>query len=172
MRDAQLRAAQDAFWKAAERLLFHHTNPWELDEVLVAWGFGMGPCEAQDLVGLDKVLHRQRAPTTPVLPRMVAEGRMGKRGGVGFYRYPGRGGAVIDPLIEDLIREEAWFAKIERVELRDEALVSAMLEALGGIAKEAHRAGASRDMIEDILKSGLYFPAAQIELIWDAAQAM
>ncbi|AXI43745.1 3-hydroxyacyl-CoA dehydrogenase family protein [Sulfitobacter sp. SK011] len=123
-------ALQDAFWRAAEHLLLHHTNPWELDEALTAWGYSMGPCEAQDLLGLDRVLARRPEPNGPILRRMVAEGRMGKIGGVGYYRYPGGGGAVIDPLIEDLIREEAWFAKVNRVEISDAALVSTMNAAL------------------------------------------
>ena len=123
-------ALQDAFWLRAEELLFHHTNPWELDEALCDRGYAMGPCEAMDLVGLDTVLERAPNRLTPVLKRMVAEGRMGKKGGVGFYRYPGGGGAVIDPLIEDLIREEAWFAGVERIEVSPEMLVDAMNETL------------------------------------------
>ncbi len=63
MGDAQVCASQDAFWQAAERLLFHHTNPWELDEALVAWGFAMGPCEAQDLTS--EHLVNVFVPTTP-----------------------------------------------------------------------------------------------------------
>jgi 3-hydroxyacyl-CoA dehydrogenase len=170
MADAATRSAQDAFWRATEKLLFHHTNPWELDEALVAWGFAMGPCEAQDLLGLDKVLRRQNAPVTPVLSRMVAEGRMGKIGGVGFYRYPGRGGAVIDPLIEDLIREEAWFAKLERVERDDDALVAALLKTLSAVAHDLHQGGASMDIIEATFATGLHFPADEIGVLWDLAQ--
>lgn len=121
-----LEAVQNGFWETAEHLMFHHTNPWELDEALVAWGYDVGPCEAQDLLGLDAVLARNPARAVPILPRMVAEGRMGKIGGVGYYRYPGGGGAVIDPLIEDLILEEAWFARVRRHEMQDSALVAAM----------------------------------------------
>lgn len=116
---------QDVFWRACERLLYRHTTPWELDEALLAWGYSLGPCEAQDLIGLDLVLTaREGAVVTPVLPRMVAEGRLGKQFGWGYYRYPGGGGAVIDPLIEDLICEEAWFAKAPRAELNSTALVA------------------------------------------------
>lgn len=159
---AALASMQDAFWRVTETLLFHHTNPWELDEVLVAWGFGMGPCEAQDLAGLDTVRQRQGPPVTPVLPRMVAEGRMGKKGGVGFYRYPGRGGAVIDPLIEDLIREEAWFAKIERVELSDDALVAKVLDALRAILSQTRAAGISDQDAERLLPQALHFPSGRL----------
>ncbi len=119
-------ALQDTFWRKAEHLLLYHTNPWELDEALCEWGYAVGPCEAMDLAGLDAVLARVPDRSNPVPRRMVAEGRLGKKGGVGFYRYPGGGGAVIDPLIEDLIREEAWFARIERVEVSNETLVAAL----------------------------------------------
>ena len=122
---------QDAFWRACETLVFRHAAPWDLDEALTAWGYGIGPCEAQDLVGLDVVLSgRQGQAPTPVLPRMVAEGRLGKKGGWGYYRYPGGGGAVIDPLIDDLVQEEAWFAKVPRVELDAQALVDALHEQM------------------------------------------
>lgn len=116
---------QDRFWRACERVLMDHTNPWELDEALVDWGYRLGPCAAQDLAGLDGVLAARGGDApTPILPRMVAEGRLGKKGGWGYYRYPGGGGAVIDPLIEDLIREEAWFAKHPRRDLEGPALVA------------------------------------------------
>lgn len=116
---------QDAFWRACETLIYRHTTPWDLDEALVDWGYAVGPCEAQDLIGLDTVLTaRAGADVTPVLPRMVAEGRLGKRFGWGYYRYPGGGGAVIDPLIEDLICEEAWFAKVPREERDAQELIA------------------------------------------------
>ncbi|MFK5997198.1 MAG: 3-hydroxyacyl-CoA dehydrogenase family protein [Rhodobacterales bacterium] len=50
----------------------------------------------------------------PIADRMVEEGRLGKKSGVGWYRYPGGGGAVIDPLLEDMIIEESYFAKVSR----------------------------------------------------------
>jgi 3-hydroxyacyl-CoA dehydrogenase len=131
-----LIALQDAFWQQAEQVMLHHTNPWELDEALEQFGYGTGPCVAQDHVGLDKVLGRQPRRPCPILPRMVAEGRHGKLAGVGYYRYPGGGGAVIDPLIEDLIREEAWFGKVERVELDDTELVARMNEGLARACRD------------------------------------
>ena len=151
-------ALQDAFWLACEDLLYHHTNPWELDEALTEWGYDMGPCEAQDLVGLEKVLARAPDRRTPVLSRMVAEGRLGKGGGVGFYRYPGGGGAVIDPLIEDLILEEAWFGKITRSELSDDALVGSMHDALGPLCARMLKTGMSKEELHRLLNTALHFP--------------
>ena len=149
---------QNAFWAEAERVLYHHTNPWELDEALTLWGFGTGPCEAQDHIGLEKVLLRQKPWPGPILPRMVAEGRLGKIGGVGFYRYPGGGGAVIDPLIEDLILEEAWFGKVERKEMSDAALVAAMMQSILPVAKAFLDLGKTPEELEEALCLALLFP--------------
>lgn len=145
---------QDAFWQKAEQLMLHHTNPWELDEALEDFGYGMGPCAAQDLMGLDHVLARRATAPNPILPRMVAEGRHGKKTGVGYYRYPGGGGAVIDPLIEDLIREEAWFAKIERSEIAPDDLVAQMNAALTGMCDDAAFGADGAEM----LQKAVHFP--------------
>ena len=150
---APITPLQDMFWRACERLVYLHTTPWELDEALVAWGYSLGPCEAQDLIGLDTVLAaRGGDDVTPVLPRMVAEGRIGKRYGWGYYRYPGGGGAVIDPLIEDLICEEAGFAKAARAEL-------------GGNALVAHLHDTMRDAFQADVNAAvrlLHFPATRL----------
>lgn len=109
------RTLQDALWQAAERLMLHHTNPWELDEALTDWGYATGPCAAQDLVGLDRVLARRPDRPVPILPRMVAEGRLGKKGGVGYYRYPGGGGERLAPVGQrlELVEHARLFPSIQ-----------------------------------------------------------
>ncbi len=62
-------------------------------------GFPMGPLALLDLVGLDTsvaildVLHQQLGDANyspvPILRRMVAGGRLGRKSGEGFYRYQG-----------------------------------------------------------------------------------
>ncbi|MEO1555229.1 MAG: 3-hydroxyacyl-CoA dehydrogenase family protein [Pseudomonadota bacterium] len=153
---ASIAPLQDAFWQACEQMLMDHTNPWELDAALVAWGYGLGPFEAQDLVGLDVVLSGRSGSTpAPILARMVVEGRLGKKGGWGYYRYPGGGGAVIDPLIEDLILEEAHFAKRTRQELEGSDLVIRLHDLVGPML--------GRDA--DAAVALLHFPPDKIGLI-------
>ncbi|MBM1816542.1 3-hydroxyacyl-CoA dehydrogenase family protein [Pseudosulfitobacter pseudonitzschiae] len=159
MTEAEVAAAlQDSFWLAADRLLMFHTNPWELDESLEAAGYAMGPCAAMDLLGLDVVLDRRQGAASPILPRMVAEGRMGKKGGVGHYRYPGGGGAVIDPLIEDLILEEAWFAKVTRHDLSDAELVARMQAAQAAAVGRLLQQGADRATLARACQLALHAP--------------
>lgn len=133
-----------AFWRACDDLVLHHVPPWELDEALTAWGYTMGPCEARDLVGLDTVLTACDGQTGPVLPRMVAEGRLGKRAGWGFYRYPGGGGAVIDPLLDDLVAEEAHFAGIKRNDLSADEIVTRLHRDLGAALKADRQAAVTQ----------------------------
>ena len=97
------------------------TTPWEIDEAMVEFGYAMGPYEVQDLSGLDIAFaNRRRKDATrdpsrryiPIADRMVNEGRLGRKTGAGWYRYPGGGGAVVDPIVEDLVREEARFENV------------------------------------------------------------
>ncbi|MEM8578503.1 MAG: 3-hydroxyacyl-CoA dehydrogenase family protein [Pseudomonadota bacterium] len=145
----EVRALQDRFWAEAERLMWAHCAPWELDEALTEAGFEIGPCEAQDLVGLETVLGRRRAMGAPdtILDRMVAEGRVGKLGGWGYYRYPGGGGAVIDPLLEDLIDEEAHFHRAVRTNITDAEIVARMTAVLQGVPADVARAAVGAPVI-------------------------
>lgn len=69
-----------------------------IDDAMRAGGFPMGPFELMDLVGLDvnlattlgvwEALGRpQRLHPSSIQEEMVAEGRLGRKTGIGFYRY-------------------------------------------------------------------------------------
>jgi 3-hydroxyacyl-CoA dehydrogenase/enoyl-CoA hydratase/3-hydroxybutyryl-CoA epimerase len=66
----------------------------EIDAAAVAFGMPVGPIELADQVGLDIALHvagimRDTLGTDPpaMLETMVADGKLGKKSGQGFYRY-------------------------------------------------------------------------------------
>lgn len=129
----------DRFHETADALLMDGAVPHELDEAMVAFGYDIGIYEAQDLIGLD-VAHAARQRQVhgrdparryiPIADRMVAEGRLGKKVSVGWYRYPGGGGAVIDPLVEDLVREEAWFGGVQQRHFSEAAIQHRLLLGL------------------------------------------
>jgi 3-hydroxybutyryl-CoA dehydrogenase len=66
----------------------------------------MGPFEMVDLVGLDARLNNLRAlyealkdpayKPSPLLEKLVAEGRLGRKSGRGVYRYDAKGNIVPD----------------------------------------------------------------------------
>jgi 3-hydroxyacyl-CoA dehydrogenase len=130
---------QDVALALVDRLLLVGVTPWELDEALEHAGFSEGLLKAQDHIGLDVAFARRRAAGTDLLvaDRMVREGRLGRSIGVGWYRYPGGGGAVIDPLMEDMIVEEARFAQIDQMPLTAagaaDALIVGVMNAASGM---------------------------------------
>ncbi|MFN3147477.1 MAG: 3-hydroxyacyl-CoA dehydrogenase family protein [Paracoccaceae bacterium] len=130
----RLRAA---LMDAADTLLLQGATPWEIDEAMVAAGFAIGPYELEDLIGLD-LRHTARLARggawAGLAEHAAAEGRLGKKGGVGWYRYPGGGGAVIDPLVEDLIRHEAHFGGIAPVAWSDAAIARELMTVLADCA--------------------------------------
>ncbi|GKY88036.1 3-hydroxyacyl-CoA dehydrogenase NAD-binding domain-containing protein [Sinisalibacter aestuarii] len=155
--------------EAADTVMMDSANPWEIDEAMVAFGYPMGPYEAQDLSGLD-IAHanRRRQDATrdparryiPIADRMVEEGRLGKKVGVGWYRYPGGGGKVVDPLVEDLAREEAHFAGVTRRDISQdeirERLVLAMINEAAAILDEGIAQSAAD--IDVVTVAGYGFP--------------
>ena len=75
-------------------------TPADIDTAIkTALGYKMGPLELIDLVGLDTqvrlceafypVTLDPRAAAPPLLTRMVAAGRLGRKSGRGFYEYDG-----------------------------------------------------------------------------------
>lgn len=137
-----------AWMDAADGLILEGAAPWEVDEALTEAGFSIGPFELEDLAGLD-LRHASRLARggafRGLAEHAAAEGRLGKKSGVGWYRYPGGGGAVIDPLVEDLVRHEAHFGGIEARSHSAQELRDRMIAAL----REAARAVRDRGLVED-----------------------
>jgi len=147
-------------YEAVDHVLIHGTTPWELDEAMEDFGCDPPPCAAQDLSGLDQFhAHRQGMRPLPISGRMLQEGRLGRKVGVGWYRYPGGGGAVVDPLLEDMVTEEAYFAKMERQEYLPgqirARLVLAMINAAAEIRGDGDVAAGDIDLVSVL---GLGFP--------------
>ncbi|QBF33861.1 3-hydroxyacyl-CoA dehydrogenase family protein [Thalassococcus sp. S3] len=157
----------DRFQEAADTLLMDGAILWEIDEAMVAFGFDLGLYEAQDLAGLDTAYARRKATPRdparryiPIADRAVQEGRLGQKIGWGWYRYPGGGGAVIDPLIEDLVREEAWFAKAPQREFEADEIQRRLTLALINEASAilGDTPGMDAPMMDRISVTGLGFP--------------
>jgi 3-hydroxyacyl-CoA dehydrogenase len=147
--------------EAADTVLMDASTPWEIDEAMVSFGYAMGPYEAQDLSGLD-IAHanRRRQDDTrdpnrryiPIADRMVALGKLGRKTGAGWYRYPGGGGKVEDPVVADLALEEAHLAGVKRVEISPETISDRLVLAMINEAA-------------DILHEGIASSARDIDLV-------
>ena len=83
----------------------------DVDQAMRRFGMPMGPFEVVDEVGLDVaqkvagVLSRvfpRHMTVAPELEKMVAAGRLGRKNGIGFYRYRG-GRRLPDPTLRALL---------------------------------------------------------------------
>ncbi|MCB1389278.1 MAG: hypothetical protein KDK12_09115 [Rhodobacteraceae bacterium] len=156
---------------AAEALVFDGSTPWEVDAAAEDFGFALGPCAAQDLRGLDRAFARHRAHghALPVVDRMVPEGRLGRKGGVGWYRYPGGGGRVIDPLVEDLAREEAHFAGVTPRPIDDAEIVGRLV---GALTQAARTMPGDTGVIDLISVHACGFPAERGGILYHHARTV
>ena len=90
----------------------------EIDRALESWGFPVGPLTLMDEVGLDVAAHAgrtmvehfgERVAPPPVFQRMLDDGRTGRKGRRGFYRYgadgkkAARGAAGVDDAVYSLL---------------------------------------------------------------------
>jgi 3-hydroxyacyl-CoA dehydrogenase/enoyl-CoA hydratase/3-hydroxybutyryl-CoA epimerase len=78
-----------------------------IDEAMTGFGMPMGPVRLIDEIGIDIARHAgaslhaafgERLAPAAALTAIAASGRLGKKGGVGFYTHPkGDGKAAVDP---------------------------------------------------------------------------
>jgi 3-hydroxyacyl-CoA dehydrogenase/enoyl-CoA hydratase/3-hydroxybutyryl-CoA epimerase len=103
-----------AYLAEAGRCLQDGAPPERLDAALLAFGMPMGPLRLLDEIGLDiaadaqRTLHAafgERYAPAPVVEQWFATGRLGRKGGAGFYRYRGDRALGCDPALRALLRE-------------------------------------------------------------------
>ena len=151
-----MRGSQDAFWQAGAYLLYHHTNPWELDEALEAFGYAIGPCLAQDHLGLAQVLTRRQGQPGPLLPRMVAEGRLGKKLSVAEIKQLMTD--EITRIMEPVARPMPLYAKKPQVVLVVGVNGAGKTTTIGKVASQFQAAGK-----KVVIAAGDTFRAAAVE---------
>ncbi|MFM8413164.1 MAG: 3-hydroxyacyl-CoA dehydrogenase NAD-binding domain-containing protein [Planctomycetota bacterium] len=75
-------------------------EPARIDRVSRSFGMPMGPIELYDMIGLDTAFYAglvlsaaygDRIEASPLIPAFVKAGRLGRKTGLGFYRYQGTG---------------------------------------------------------------------------------
>ncbi|MBM0170181.1 3-hydroxyacyl-CoA dehydrogenase NAD-binding domain-containing protein [Altererythrobacter sp. C41] len=71
----------------ANQLIMEGANYWDVDDVLLEFGFPMGPFQMGDLAGIDIGWHRDPSKVTTVREALCAAGRFGQKASKGFYDY-------------------------------------------------------------------------------------
>ncbi len=151
----------------AERLLEEGATPEQIDAVIEAFGFAMGPLAMRDLAGNDVgwAIRRHRTlPAderwSPILERMAAQGRLGRKSGRGFYLYEGRERRS-DPQVLALISAVSRELGIERREIGAGEILARLLHPLvnEGAKLLAEGIAARAGDIDVVYIHGYGFPA-------------
>ena len=166
-----------------EYLLEEGAYPEEVDRALVEFGMAMGPFAVSDMAGLDIAwaTRRRKAPGrdpraryADIADRLCESGRLGRKTGAGWYRYPaGNSRGEPDELVRRIVDEASKAKGIERRtitadEIRDRALAAMVNEAAKTVADgTAERPGD----VDLLLVNGYGFPAAKGgPLFWASRQ--
>ncbi|QTN22229.1 enoyl-CoA hydratase/isomerase family protein [Rhizobacter sp. AJA081-3] len=102
-----------AYRRQCEFMVEEGASPEQVDAALEAFGFAMGPFAVADLSGLDiawRMRQAQVATRDPaaryvhIADRLCETGRLGRKTGAGYYRYPeGASRPQVDPAVAALI---------------------------------------------------------------------
>ena len=143
----------------AEYLLEEGATPEQIDRVIEAFGFAMGPFAMRDLAGNDvgfMIRRGRKLPAderwSPILERIVSAGRLGQKARKGFYRYEGRT-RIVDPEVTALIESVSRELAIRRREIPDDEILDRLLHPL---VNEGAR----------ILEEGIAIRASDIDVVY------
>ncbi len=124
-----------------------------IDQVLLEFGFPMGPFQMGDLAGLDIGWHRDPSKVTTVREALCAAGRWGQKTGKGFYDYDADRKRTPSAEVTSMIAE---FASKEGVAQREVGTAEIFARLIYPMISE----GAL------ILDEGIAQRASDIDLVW------
>ncbi len=166
----------NAFGFIGNRMLFEYENqamllaeqgvsPARIDDVMKnTFGFAMGPFAVADLSGLDvyhfisKAAGGQSLGRTPLIAKLVEQGRLGQKSMKGIFAYDkavGKGRqAIPDPEVEQLIKQLATEAGVpQKPDVSDEEIIARLTSALTESGAE-------------LLRTGIALRPGDVDIVW------
>jgi len=137
----------------ANELIMEGANYWEVDDVLLEFGFPMGPFQMGDLAGIDIGWHRDPTKVTTIREALCAKERFGQKNGKGFYDYDEARNRTPSDEVKAIIAD---FAAKEGREQR-------------AISKDEIRERLLYPMVNEgakILEEGMAQRASDIDVVW------
>ena len=112
----------------AQELIIEGPLPWDVDRVMLDYGFPMGPFAMTDLVGLDVIgWDAATSSSSSVLEILCEMGRWGQKKSGGFYDYDERRAATPSAVAEQVIRDFSAKQGIERRMIGDDEIRDRLL---------------------------------------------
>lgn len=138
----------------AGRLLDEGVPIEVLDRVMTEYGFPVGPATLLDEVGFDVatkaggVMHAafgDRLAPAHALARLVADGRLGRKNGRGFYQYEGSKKSGVDESVYEVIGVKP-LADVDRLMVRNRLVCAMLNEAAMALAEGVVRSPRDGDI--------------------------
>ena len=137
----------------ANGMIMEGANYWEVDDVLLDFGFPMGPYQMSDLAGVDIGWHRDETRIETLRDALCSVGRWGQKVGKGFYDYDASRQRTPADAVRGFIAEfAAKEGKEQREFSKDEILERLLYPMVNEGAK--------------ILEEGMAQRASDIDVVW------
>jgi 3-hydroxyacyl-CoA dehydrogenase len=158
-----------AYRMAADRMVCDGASPYQIDRVMTAFGFAMGPYAVADLAGLDigwAVRKRKRAEglmpdTITYADKLCEAGHFGQKTGMGYYDYSaGKRAAVPNMAVAGLIAADRTAMGIQPREFSDDEILRRYMAAMVNEAAKIVGEGIARRPldVDMVLLFGYGFP--------------
>ena len=167
----------DPYLREGQFLAEEGALPEEVDGAITKWGMALGPLALGDMAGLE-IGYRIRKATVPepgirysfVENNLFEAGRIGQKGGAGWYKYDEKRRAVPDPEVPKMVKKWAEEAGIPQRTVTPEEVVErciyAMINEGARILEEGYALRAGD--IDTIYVSGYGFPNYRGGPMWYA----
>src|SRR5882672_79049 len=158
------RMMMEGYLREADQLLLEGATPEQVDRVIEAFGFAMGPFVMSDMAGNDVgfkaretvgIRAHRATPFHEVTDELVRLGRLGQKSGTGFYRYePGDRTPHADPEVTAVAERLAQkFGIRRRSTIADDEVA---IRCVYPLINEGAR----------ILEEGIAARAGDLDVIW------
>jgi 3-hydroxyacyl-CoA dehydrogenase len=113
--------------REANQLILEGAKPWDVDRVLVSFGFPMGPFQMSDLAGLDIGWSKESSKGETIRDVLCERDRRGQKTGKGFYDYDENRRPSPSPEVEQLIAEFAAKSGRAQRSISDQEILERLL---------------------------------------------
>ena len=137
----------------ANALLMEGAAYYDIDQVLLDFGFPMGPFQMGDLAGLDIGWHRDPSKVTTIREALCAKGRWGQKTSKGFYDYDESRQRSPSDEVKAIIAEFAAKSGVAQREVSKQEIFERLLYPM--VSEGAL-----------ILEEGIAQRASDIDLVW------
>ncbi len=137
----------------ADRLILEGAMPAEVDQVLLDFGFPMGPFQMMDLAGLDLGWEADKSASRTVQEILCERDRRGQKSGRGYYDYDAQRNRSPSAEVEEIIAQFAAERQIRRRQIDREEILQRLLYPM---INEAAL----------ILEEGKAQRASDIDIVW------